>query len=161
VGDWHEQEGKQGQAFPTFARLLARRGTPEADSDFSWTLDFTARRNQARAEMAPYLAEVERLQQVSVTLREQLAELKKAQAADPEQAAVREQLVATEKAMREAQAAADAIDAATFDLKAVNLKAKVERDTRSSAQIIESIADYGRQIDAALLRLRQLTLITN
>lgn len=161
VGGWHEQEGKQGQAFPTFARLLARRGTPEADSDFSWTLDFTARRNQARAEMAPYLAEVERLQQVSVTLREQLAELKKAQAADPEQAAVREQLVATEKAMREAQAAADAIDAATFDLKAVNLKAKVERDTRSSAQIIESIADYGRQIDAALLRLRQLTLITN
>lgn len=31
------------------------------ESDFSWTVDFAARRAKAREEMAPHLAEVERL----------------------------------------------------------------------------------------------------
>lgn len=157
VGDWPQQPENEGRHFPTFARLLAGRGTPEGESDFSWTVDFAARRAQARADMAPHLAGVERLRAQAVALKEQLTDLKKARAADQEQAAVREQLLALEKAARDAQAAADAIDAATFDLKAVNPKAKVERDTRGSAQIIESIADYGRQVDAALWRLKQLT----
>ena len=156
VSDWHQQQENEGRSFPTFARLLAQHGQPESDSDFSWTVDFTARRAQARADMAPHLAEVERLKAQAVSLKEQLADLKKAQASDQEQAAVREQLLALDKATREAQAAADAIDAATFDLKAVNPKARTERDTRSSGEIIESIADYGRQVDAALGRLKQL-----
>ena len=156
VGDWTQQPENEGRPFPTFARLLASRGTPEGESDFSWTVDFAARRAQARADMAPHLAEVELLKAQAVALKEQLADLKKAQATDHEQLAMREQLLALDKAARDAQAAADAIDAAIFDLKAVNPKAKVERDTRSSAQIIESIVDYGQQVDAALARLKKL-----
>lgn len=41
--DWLEQEGNQDKAFPSFARLLGKLGTPEADSVFSWTVDFAAR----------------------------------------------------------------------------------------------------------------------
>lgn len=110
--------------------------------------------------MAPHLAEVERLKAQVVVLKEQLADLKKAQAAEKEPAAAREQLQALDKAAWDAQATADAIDAAIFDLKVVNPKAKVERVTRSSVQIIESIADYGQQVDVALARLKQLIRAT-
>lgn len=160
VGDWPQQPENEGRPFPTFARLLACRGNPEGESDFSWTVDFAARRARARADMAPHLAEVERLKAQAVVLKEQLADLKKAQAAEKEPAAAREQLQALDKAAWDAQATADAIDAAIFDLKVVNPKAKVERVTRSSVQIIESIADYGQQVDVALARLKQLIRAT-
>jgi hypothetical protein len=42
-----------------------------------------------------------------------------------------------------AQANADAIDAAIYDLRAVNQSARVERDTRTPAEIIKSIAAQG------------------
>ena len=156
VGDWREQEGNSDEPFPTFARLLAQRGTPAAQSDFSWTVDFAARRAGAREEMAPRLAEVARLKAEAVTLKDKLAALKKANGDDKSLTACREQLLTTEKAARESQAAADAIDAATFDLKAVNPRARVERDTRTAGQVLDAIADHGRTVDAALGRLRQL-----
>lgn len=69
----------------------------------------------------------------------------------------RDELLTTEKAIREAQARADAIDAATFDLKAVNPRARVERDLRSPAEILDSIARHGQVVEEALQRLRELT----
>ena len=157
VGDWHAQEGNAGTPFPTLARLLAQRGTPEASSDFSWTVNFTARRAKARADMAPYLAEVERLKNQSVALKEKLGALKKANGGDKKMMACREELLATEKSGREAQAKADAIDATTFDLKAVNPRTKVERDTRKPSEILDAIAAHGRTVESALKRLRALT----
>jgi len=157
VGDWHAQEGNADQPFPTLARLLAQRGTPEASSDFSWTVDFTARRAKARADMLPHLAEVERLKNHAVALKEKLGTLKKANGDDKKMALCRDELLTTEKAGRESQAKADAIDATTFDLKAVNPCAKVERDTRTPRDILDSIAAHGQTVDAALQRLRTLT----
>lgn len=40
VGDWRDQDGNANGPFPTFARLLTKRGTSGAESDFSWTVDF-------------------------------------------------------------------------------------------------------------------------
>jgi len=64
--------------------------------------------------------------------------------------------MSAEKAARDAQTRADAIDAAVYDLKAVNPRARVVRDTRTPAEIIESIAAHGRAVDAALARLSTL-----
>jgi len=50
VGDWRTREDSAEKAFPTFARLLAERGKPAAESEFSWTVDFAARRAKAREE---------------------------------------------------------------------------------------------------------------
>lgn len=158
VMDWREQEGNADKPFLSFARLLPQRGTPEGESDFSWTVDFSARRAKAREDMAPHLAEAERLKNEAVALKEEMARLKKAKAPDGQITACREALDAIERAGREAQAKADAIDAATFDLKAVNPRARVERDTRTTEQILESIAHHGRTVDGALARLRQLML---
>lgn len=156
VGDWREQEGNAGRAFPSFMRQLAKRGTEEGESDFSWSVDFVARRAKAREEMVPYLNEVERLKAEGVRLKDEFAALRKAKAPDGKLAACREALAANDKTIREAQAKADAIDAAVYDLKAVNPRVKVERDTRTPDQIIDSIANHGRTVDAALTQLRLL-----
>lgn len=154
VGDWREQDGNAGRPFPTFARLLAKRSAPDAESDFSWRVDFTARRARAREEMAPHLAEVERLKIEAVALKDRIAALKKSNDGNDVLAECRGQLSAVEKAARDAQAAADAIGAASYDLKAVNPRARVERDVRSPAEILDVIAEHGRTVDAALARLR-------
>ncbi len=171
VMDWREQEGNADKPFPSFARLLSSLGAGHAredrahgallredagESDFSWTVDFSARRAKAREDMAPHLADVEKRKNEAVALKEELAKLKKAKAPDEEIAVCREALDAAERAGREAQAKADAIDAASFDLKAVNPRARVERDTRTAEQVLESIANHGRTVDKALARLRQL-----
>lgn len=48
VVDWQEQQESAGKLFPTSAPLLARHATPEADSHYSWTIDFAARRQKVR-----------------------------------------------------------------------------------------------------------------
>ncbi len=156
VGDWREQEDHADKPFPSFARLLGKRGTPAAESDFSWTVDFTARRAKAREEMQPHLVEVERQKTEAVAHKDKLSLLRKANAGDAEINACREALTRAEKASREAQAKADAIDAASYDLKAVNPRARIERDTRSPLEIIESITQHGKNVEAALAKLRKL-----
>ncbi|WP_293997060.1 type I restriction-modification system subunit M [Sphaerotilus sp.] len=156
VEDWHTREGNEGRLFPTFARLLAWRGTPQADSDVSWTIDVAARRAQARADMAPHEAEAVRCREEAVTLREQMAALKKAKASEAAWLAVQQQWQAMDKAARDAQARAAAIDAAAFDLKAVNPNARVTQDTRSPSEILAAITAHGRDMVAALDRLRRL-----
>ena len=154
VGDW--RVARAGEPFPSFARLLQGRGTAAAESDFSWTLDFAARRAQARAEMAPLLAEVAHRRAEALALKERISQGKKTGAKEMELAADRQQLLVLEKQARETQAAADAIDAASFDLKAVNPRARQERDTRSAEEILAAIAAKGREVDAALERLKAL-----
>ncbi len=71
-------------------------------------------------------------------------------------APLREALAACERALREAQARASAIDAATFDLKAVNPHARVERDERTPAQVLGAIQAHGAAVESALARLQAL-----
>jgi type I restriction enzyme M protein len=156
VGNWCEQGGNREKPFPTFASLLAKRGTLEAESDFSWTVDFIARRGKAREEMAPYIAGVERLKAETVALKDKITALKKAAFTEREVGAIREKLSAVERAARESQATADAIDAATYDLKAVNPRARIEQDTRTPTQILDAIAHHGQTVNAALEQLREL-----
>jgi type I restriction enzyme M protein len=41
---WLEDEANNGKLFPSYARLLPKRGTAEGESPYSWTVDFAARR---------------------------------------------------------------------------------------------------------------------
>lgn len=155
VGDWPKQDSHKGKPFPTFARLISQRDTPEAESDFSWTVDFMARRTKARDDMAPHLAEVEKRINEAVALKDKIATLKRAKASEANIESCREELALVEKAQREAKAKADAIDATTFDLKAVNPRARVIRDTRSVGEVLESIEQHGKTVQEALATLRK------
>lgn len=153
VGDWHEREGNAGKPFPSFARWLAQRDQPAAESDLCWSVDFADRRAKAREQMAPHLAEVTHQREDSVTLKERHAQLRRAGVDAEALAACRELQLRADKAMRDAQARADAIDAAVYDLRAVNPRVRDEGDTRTLAQILDSISLHGSQVEVAMKQL--------
>lgn len=157
--EWVEDENNVGELFPSYARLLPLRGTPEAESRYSWTIDFAARRKQAREDMKPHLAEAERAKAEVVALKEKLKVLKTLKTADAngeDSETIESRLRAQEKAARDAQAAADALDVAVFDLKAVNPNAIVKVDTRTSAEVIQSIEGHAKVVANALDTLKML-----
>ena len=63
---------------------------------------------------------------------------------------------AADKLVRDAISKAQAIEDAVYDLKAVNPREKKVLDTRTPVQFLEGIAEKGKQVDAALTRLRSL-----
>lgn len=156
VAEWQADEVDAGKPFPSYARQLARRGTPEADSRWSWTVDFAARRAKAREEMQPLLDGAAKLKGEVVDLKERLKRLKKDKAADDVLQAHEAQIREKDKAARDLESQAAAIDAAVFDLKAVNPNAVATVDERTPTQIIESIAAQGQLVSEALARLRAL-----
>jgi type I restriction enzyme M protein len=153
---WAQDENSKGD-FPTYARLLPRRGTKAAESRYSWTVDFAARRKQAREDMKPHTDAAARLKAEVVSLKEKLRALKAATPEAEKVEALEAKIGEREKAAREAQAEADAIDAAVFDLKAVNPNAAVQIDTRTPEQIITSIEQQGAIVADALRSLRSMS----
>jgi type I restriction enzyme M protein len=156
VADWQADEANAGQLYPSYARQLARRGTTEAESRYSWTVDFVARRAKAQEEMTPLQEGASKVKAEAVDLKEKLKSLKKARAAETKLQALEGQIREKEKAARELEAQAAAIDAAVFDLKAVNPNAVATIDERTPAQLIANIEAQGRIVSEALARLNAL-----
>jgi type I restriction enzyme M protein len=153
---WTGDQANERQPFPSYARLLLARGTPAAESRYSWTVDFAARRKQAREDMRPHVADAEAAKAEVVSLKEKLKGLKAAGPKNNKTEAVESKIEEQERAAREAQAKADAIDAAVFDLKAVNPNAVVKIDTRTPEEVIQSIEVQGEIVASALETLRGL-----
>jgi type I restriction enzyme M protein len=156
TADWHADEVNAGKPFPSYARMLQQHGKPEGESRYSWTVDFAARRAKARAEMQPLLDEATQIKAAVVDLKEQLKRLKKDKATDAELLALTTQILEKEKAARDLEKQAADIDAAVFDLKAVNPTAVIDVDTRTPQQIIGNIEVQGRIVADALARLNSL-----
>lgn len=156
TADWQADEANTGKSFPSYARMLQHRGLVKGNSRYSWTIDFAARRAKAREDRQPLLDEAAGIKATVVDLKEQLKQLKKNKANKAKLDAVTEQIIAKEKAVKELENKAADIDAAVFDLKAVNPHAVVEMDTRTPQQIIDNIAEQGRIVAKALARLNKL-----
>jgi type I restriction enzyme M protein len=161
LADWLEVEENQGKPFPSYARMQKERGTAAAESRCSWTVDFSARRAAAREEMQPFLDEAACIKAVVVDLKEELKRLKKDKAhkkiLEELDARIKEQ----EKAARDAESKAAGIDAAVFDLKAVNPNAVTKVDSRTPQEIIGNIEAQGKIVNAALGRLKALLAETD
>jgi type I restriction enzyme M protein len=156
VAEWQADEANAGQLFPTYARLLTQRGTAAGDSRYSWTVDFADRRAKAREEMQPLLDEAAGIKAEVVDLKETLKRLKRDKAPEAKIEACATQIGEKEKAARDLEAQAAAIDAAVFDLKAVNPNAVTKVDERTPQQIIQNIEAQGRIVADALFRLNAL-----
>ena len=139
-----------------YARLLAHRDTQEADSRYSWTVDFAGRRTKAREAMQPLLDEAAGNKADVVNLKEELKRLKKDKAAEKVLDALDAKIREKDKTARDLEAQAAAIDAAVFDLKAVNPNAVTTMDDRTPGQIIASIEAQGHIVVQALMRLAAL-----
>lgn len=156
VAEWQADEANAGQSFPSYARLLSQHGTPEADSRYSWTIDFAALRAEARGKMEPLLERATGIRAKAVDLKDDLKRLKRDKSEAREIAALEADIREQEKAARDLEAEAADIDAAAFDLKAVNPNAATVIDDRTPAQIVASIEDQGRIVAEALGRLNAL-----
>lgn len=153
---WQADEANAGKPYPSYARMLAQCGTPAGEGRFSWTVDFAGKRAKARAEMAPLQEQANAIKAEVVTLKERLKRLKKDTAPQAELDALDAQIREKDKAARELEAQAQTIDAAVFDLKAVNPNAVAVVDDRTPAQIIQNIQEQGRLVAEALARLNAL-----
>ena len=153
---WQADEDNAGKPFPSYARMQTKRGKPEGDSRYSWTVDFAARRAKARAEMQPLLDEALQIKATVVDLKERLKRLKKDKASEADVLALNTQILEAEKTARERETKAADIDAAVFDLKAVNPTAVVNVDTRTPQEIMGHIEVQGRVVADALARLNAL-----
>lgn len=155
LAEWKE-EGHEGLPFPSYARMLAAQDTPDGESRYSWSIDFSDRRAKAREEMQPLKDQVALLKAELVDAKEKLKQLKKDKATEAKVAALEAKVRDKEKAQRELEMQIAAIDAAVFDLKAVNPKAVAKVDERTPDQIIQSIQQQGRAVADALARLSEL-----
>ncbi|WGL61739.1 N-6 DNA methylase [Pseudomonas sp. CW003PS] len=152
LASWHADETNAGQPFPSYARQLATR----SESRYSWTVDFATRRSEARARMQPLLDQVTGIREAVVGLKENLRHLKKDKSAPSAIAALEAKIREQEKAARDLENEATVIDAAVFDLKAVNPNATTVADERTPAQILASINEQGQIVAQALSRLQSL-----
>jgi len=152
LAEWQADEANAGQPFPSYARLLAQRG----DSRYSWTVDFAARRAKAREEMQPLQDKAAGIKAAVVDLKEDLKRLKKERADEKKIEALEADVREQEKVARDLEAEAATIDAAVFDLKAVNPNTVATVDERTPAQIIASIDAQGQIVAQALGRLKGL-----
>ncbi len=139
------------ERFEDLFKLLPKRG----DSDRSWTVDFIARREQAAHEAAPFKTEADRLRRQIDELKEQRKERKRAGAKAKvlDERAVRVAELATTQ--RESLNRALAIEAAVYDLKAVNPNSTTGADERSVESLLTTIEEEGGKMSNALARLRK------
>jgi type I restriction enzyme M protein len=154
--EWQADEANAGKPFPSYAQLLANRGTSHGNSRYSWTVDFAARRAKARDEIQPLRDEAASIKATTVDLKEDLKRLKKDKATPAKVEALEAAIREREKTVRDIESKAAAIDAAIFDLKAVNPNAVTTVDMRTPAQIIASIEAQGHIVAKALARLNAL-----
>ena len=139
--------------FDEFFKLVKKR----QDSDLSWTIDLTDRRLQARQQAEPFKQQARAKSQQAAALKEEISDLKKLRGTDRNITAIEQaetDMKATAKEARELQNKAEDIEAAVYDLKAVNPNKKPVVDTRSPDQIITVIKEKGREISEALARLK-------
>ena len=153
TADWRADDANAGQTFPSYARMLKQRGKAAGESRYSWTIDFAARRADARARMQPLLDDAAQAKAAVVDLKEQLKRLKREKVSAAKLSKLGMQIQEKDKAARELESKAADIDATVFDLKAVNPTAVIDVDTRTPQQIIEDIEAQGLIVAVALSRL--------
>lgn len=154
--EWKEDEDNASKPFPSYAKLLPQKGTKKAESRYSWTVDFAARRKKAREDMKPFLDEAGKLRDELIKHKETLRALKRTDRRSPKIEPLEETIQTKEKARRVAENKAEAISNAVYDLKAVNPN-KIEKiDDRTPAQVIRSIEEQGKIVSGALSRLNKL-----
>ena len=151
TAEWLNDKNVKDQPFPTYAKMLVTKG----ESRYSWTIDFAARRMEAREKMQPYKDRVAQLQEEKIPLKEQLKVFKKQKKDKSEIEVLEEKISGIEKEIKEQEAIIADIDAKVFDLKAVNPNAVVKIDTRTTLEVIENIETQNEIVREAMAKLKK------
>lgn len=152
---------KVGRKSPLTLKHFEERGffdllKQRAEGDWSWSVDFAARRDAALAAREPLDAQAAELREQLEAQESELKEKKKAAAPEAKIEELEKALAELAKQVRELDAKAQDIEWAIYDLKAVNPRAKRDEDTRTPAELLASIAAKGLEADGALAELGKL-----
>lgn len=139
--------------FHEFFRLLPERG----DSERSWSIDFSARREKARQESEPFKLKVKRLDNEAYETREKVKQLKQQSPQNKDEIKdLLDKVAELEIQSRENRAKAESIENAIYDIKAVNPNAKDLTDKRTPKELIDFINDKSKEVEAALVKLADI-----
>ena len=141
--------------FANFFDLLDKRGTTEGETEHSWTVDFVERKRKAADEAAPFRTRASAHSEQARSFREEAKSLRKTGKIKQADTLV-EQAQGADKLSHEALGKAQSIEDAVYDLKAVNPREKKIMDTRTPVELLAAIEQKGREVDAALSKLRAL-----
>jgi len=134
--------------------MLTHIGTPQAESRYSWTVDFAARRAEAQASIQPHIDRAATMKEEVILLKERLKTLKKEKKSVIDIKESEEKVYTLEKSIRDAESIASDIDAKVFDLKAVNPNAVVKMDNRTTLEIIQNIEAHSKIVEEAMKNLK-------
>lgn len=127
----------------------------KADSETSWTVDMDGRKQAARAEAQPFYDEAAELERQARAKRDKLAKLRKAkQNRSDEYKELQTAVKELDKKARQIRKKGEGLEAAVYDLKAVNPNNQVEEDTRTPEELIAIIEAKGQEVAAALALLK-------
>lgn len=136
--------------FDDFFRLLPERG----DSERSWTINFSARREKARQESEPFKQKVRQLENEIDQAREKVKQLKLQSPQNKDAInGQTERIAELESRKRENQVKAETIENAIYDIKAVNPNAQDLSDKRTPTQLIDFINGKSKEVETALAKL--------
>ncbi len=137
--------------FDHFLKLYPGRD----ESEYSWMVDMDGRKAQARAEARPLYDQADQLDSQAQAKRKQIAQLRRDnQTRSDEYKALQTAANELSKEARQIRNKGEAIEAAVYDLKAVNPNSKVEEDGRTPEELIALIEAKGREVAAALALLK-------
>lgn len=156
TGDWLEDEAVKDEPFPTYAKMLASRATPQGESRYSWTIDFAARRAEAKEKMQPHKDRVANLREQVIPLKEKVKVFRKEKRGQREIEALEEKISTIEKTIRDEEAIVSDIDAKVFDLKAVNPNTVAKVDARTTLEVIENIEAQTKIVKDAMTNLKSM-----
>jgi len=143
-------------SFEEFFRLLPKR----ADGELSWSIDIVERKATAAKQARPLREQAEAKSKEADVWADKVKLLKKTKPLDEQaiDAAMATAKQLTEEGRELASKAAD-IEAAVYDLKAVNPNRKQVVDKRTPEELMELIEAKGREVAEALAELRRVTAV--
>ncbi len=143
--------------FDKFFRLLPER----ADSERSWTVDFSAKLQAALESARPHREQHAALTVEAKALEtEFLAKRKAKKIAPSELRQCEEDWKAKLREARDAEAKAVTLENAVYDLKAVNPHRVTVEDRRTPAELLRVIEAKGTEADATLRKLQSLLALS-
>jgi type I restriction enzyme M protein len=160
IADWQADEENADKPFPSYARMLQHRNTPEGESRYSWSVDFAERRVKARADVQPLRDEADATKAELIDLKELYKRLKNRKVDRADFEVLGEQIRELQIKAKNLEGNIADIDAAVFDLKADNPHVVADKDTRKPIEIINDINRQGEIIARALSSLEKLMMLT-
>lgn len=157
---WRENGSNTGGPFPSYARLLSKRGTPKANSPYSWTVSLSKKKGEADKERRGVEKEVTVIEDTIRMLEKEISRVKRRKEQGDEEA-INDMIENLKQMKKKARAKRDRIkriEGCVYDLTAQNPNDLSKVDSRSSLEIIRNIQSQEKIISKSLSLISRIII---